>query len=170
MTFFWNIKLNTLSKYIHRHKNLFHHVGNNLFFQPRLFPSDPECISFGDNVMVASDVCFITHDITNSMFNRCIEGLSLKEMCGVINIGNNVMIGAKSIIMPNVNIGDNVVIAAGSVVTKDIPSGTVAGGVPAQFICSFSSLVEKRKRGNSFASDGVDKLWKNFHEQRKRQD
>ena len=37
-----------------------------------------------------------------------------------IKIGNNVMIGANSMIMPNVKICDDVIIAAGSIVTKDI--------------------------------------------------
>ena len=46
----------------------------------------------------------------------------------LVSIGNNVMIGADTIILPGVTIGDNVIIAAGSVVSKDIPSGTVAGG------------------------------------------
>jgi len=50
-------------------------------------------------------------------------------------IGNNVWIGLKSIIMPNVGtIGENAIIAAGSVVTKPIPANTIVGGVPAEII------------------------------------
>ena len=41
-------------------------------------------------------------------------------------------------------IGDNVVIAAGAVVNKDIPSGSVAAGVPAKVIGSFDDLRKKR--------------------------
>lgn len=58
------------TNYIVKHKRLFKHVGDNLFFQPRKFPSDPELISFGDNVMVASGVSFINHDIVNTLINR----------------------------------------------------------------------------------------------------
>jgi len=50
------------------------------------------------------------------------------------NIGNDVWIGAKSIILNGVKIGNGVIIAAGSVVTKDIPSYTIVGGVPAKII------------------------------------
>lgn len=51
-----------------------------------------------------------------------------------IIIGNNVWIGGNVTFMPGVTVGDNVVVGAGSVVTKDIPSGTVAAGVPCKII------------------------------------
>ena len=47
-----------------------------------------------------------------------------------VKIGNNVWIGANSIIMPDVTIGDNSVIGAGSVVTKDIPANVVSAEIP----------------------------------------
>ena len=47
-----------------------------------------------------------------------------------VHIGNNVWIGANSVILPGVTIGDNSVIGAGSVVTKDIPANVVAVGNP----------------------------------------
>ena len=51
-----------------------------------------------------------------------------------ITIGNNVWIGGNSVIMPGIHIGDNVVIGAGSIVTKDIPAWTVAAGNPCRVI------------------------------------
>ena len=51
-----------------------------------------------------------------------------------INIGNDVWIGTRSIIMDGVSIGHGAVIAANSVVTKDVPSYAVVGGVPAKII------------------------------------
>lgn len=48
-----------------------------------------------------------------------------------IVIKDGVWIGSGAIINPGVTIGDNSVIGAGAVVTKDIPSNTVAMGVPA---------------------------------------
>lgn len=154
------------SKYIYAHKDLFYHVGENLFYQSRKFPSDPECISFGNNVMIASDVIFITHDITNTMLSRCVENFNNPDMGGVIEIGNNVMIGARSIIMPNVRIGNNVVIAAGSIVSKDISDNMVVGGIPAKPICSFEELLNKRRKSNNFAVLGAEKLWKRFKQER----
>ena len=51
-----------------------------------------------------------------------------------IRIGNNVWIGAHSVVLPGVTIGDNVVIGAGSVVTKDLPSNVVAIGNPCKVL------------------------------------
>lgn len=50
------------------------------------------------------------------------------------HIGDNVYLGAGSLIMTPVNIGDNVIVGAGSVVTKDIPSNCVVAGNPAKII------------------------------------
>lgn len=131
--------------YIVKH-NLFKSVGKNFFFQPRLIPSDPELISFHDNVVVASNVTFITHDITHNMLNN-IEGnnINFEYNSGCIEVMNNVFIGSNTIILPNIRIGSNVIIAAGSVVTKDIPDNSVVAGVPAKVIETFDNYIEKRK-------------------------
>lgn len=47
---------------------------------------------------------------------------------GRIDIGNDVFIGASSIVLPNVKIGDKVIVGAGSIVTKDIPDNSVVVG------------------------------------------
>lgn len=155
------------TRYIYRHRNLFHGVGNNLMFQPRNFPSDPELIAFGNNVMVASDVSFITHDITSAMINHKYGEALCKPWGGVIKVGDNVMIGAKTMILPDVKIGNNVVIAAGSVVTKDIPDNSIVGGVPAKVIGDFNKLVEKRKQTKLGFLDDPKLLWSAFEEARK---
>ena len=49
-------------------------------------------------------------------------------------IGNDVWIGARSMIMDGVVIGDGAVIAAGSIVTKNVDAYTVVGGIPAKLI------------------------------------
>ena len=51
-------------------------------------------------------------------------------------IGRNVWIGDKVTILGGVTIGDNVIIGAGSIVTLDIPSNSLAGGSPARVIRS----------------------------------
>lgn len=51
-----------------------------------------------------------------------------------ITIGNDVWIGANSVVLPGVTIGDGAVIGAGSVVTKDIPNDAIAVGNPARVI------------------------------------
>lgn len=51
-----------------------------------------------------------------------------------VTIGNDVWIGASSVILPNVTIGDGAVIGAGAVVTKDVPPYAIVGGCPAKII------------------------------------
>lgn len=53
------------------------------------------------------------------------------------------MIGASSVVLPNVRIGNNVIIGAGSVVTKDIPDNVVCAGNPAKVICSLDEYIKK---------------------------
>ena len=51
-----------------------------------------------------------------------------------VAIGDGCWIGARATILPGVSIGDGAVVAAGAVVTKDVPAGTLVGGVPARVI------------------------------------
>ena len=51
-----------------------------------------------------------------------------------------------AMIMPGVTIGDRVVIGAGAIVTKDIPSNSVAVGVPAKVIKTADEYLEKIKK------------------------
>ena len=81
----------------------------------------PWLIEIGNNVTLASWVYIVAHD-----------GASKKQVgysrVGRITIGNNVFIGARSIVLSNVKIGDNSVVGANSVVTKDLqPWGIYVG-------------------------------------------
>lgn len=51
-----------------------------------------------------------------------------------IEVGHDVWIGYRAIILDGVKIGDGAAIAAGSVVTKDVPPYAIVGGVPAKVI------------------------------------
>ena len=53
---------------------------------------------------------------------------------GPVFIGDNVWIGDKATILPNVTIGKGSIIAANAVVTKDVPEYSVVAGVPARII------------------------------------
>lgn len=96
-------------------------------------------ISIGDNVTLAPRVHILAHDAST----KRILGYTL---IGRVIIGNNVFIGAGSIILPNVKIGSNVIIGAGSVVSRSIPDNCVALGSPARVICSYEEFVEKKKK------------------------
>ena len=51
-----------------------------------------------------------------------------------INIGNDVWIGTRAIILDGVTIGDGAIVAAGAVVTEDVAPYSIVGGVPARLI------------------------------------
>lgn len=64
---------------------------------------------------------------------------------GAIEIGNNVFIGSRSIILPNTKIEDNVIIGAGSLVRGKVAGGGIYAGVPIKRIGEFDDFVAKRK-------------------------
>ena len=49
-------------------------------------------------------------------------------------IGDDVWIGDGAIILPGVHIGQGSIVGAGAVVSRDIPSGSIAVGVPAKVV------------------------------------
>lgn len=51
-----------------------------------------------------------------------------------VEIGNDVWIGTRAMILDGVKISDGAVIGAGAVVTKDVPPYAIVGGVPAKII------------------------------------
>ena len=111
------------------------------------FGSEPYLVKLGNDVRVSFDVSFVTHDGGTFVLrkkNPCISKY------GEIVVGNNVFIGAKSLILPNVRIGDNVIIGAGSIVTKDVPCNSVYAGIPAKLICTIEEY--EKKNANSFVN------------------
>lgn len=77
---------------------------------------------------------------------------------GDIVIGNDVWIGYEAVIMAGVTIGDGAIIGARAVVTKDVPSYTVAGGIPAK-------PIKKRYPEETIAALSELKWW-NWPEER----
>jgi Acetyltransferase (isoleucine patch superfamily) len=131
-----------------RKQHIYAHIGKNVSIQSRVVPVYSELISFHDNIAVARNVDFVTHDIMHSVFNRLPEEerklFIFGERIGCIEVMDNVFIGSNSVILYNVKIGSNVVIASGSVVTKDCEPNSVYAGVPARKVGSFDALVQKR--------------------------
>lgn len=101
-------------------------VGDYFYSNHGMIITDGARVTFGDNVFVAPNCCFTTaeHAIDPEMRKAGVE------IAKPITIGNNVWIGAGSVILAGVEIGDNTVIGAGSVVTRSIPGNVVAVGVP----------------------------------------
>lgn len=123
----------------------FNEMGNDVFFQPRKLPADPQYIRFHNNISVAANVTFITHDVMHGLFKNIDNENDYYSHLGCIEVMDNVFIGAGSIILPDVRIGPNAIVAAGSVVVKDVPPGSIVGGDPAKVIGNFNELMKKRK-------------------------
>ncbi len=122
-------------------------IGENcrlLGIDDRTFGSEPYLITIGNHVTVTGQVKFINHDGGVWVFREPEKDMVLIKP---ITVGDNVFLGFRSIIMPGVNIGSNVVIGAGSLVIADIPSNSVAAGVPARVI---RSVEDYRNKINPF--------------------
>ena len=126
-------------------KRVFGHIGENVMIQPRKVPLYAKLIRMHDNVWIASGVTFVTHDVIHQMLEGKYPDETFEEKIGCIEIMENVFVGSNVTIMYNTRIGANSIIAAGSVVTKDIPPNSIAAGVPARVIGTFSDFVEKRR-------------------------
>ena len=103
-----------------------------------LDPSHCWLIRIGDNVTIAPRVHILCHDASTKMY------LGYTKIAPV-TIGNNVFIGAETVILPGVTVGNNVIIGANSTVTHDIPDGTVAAGCPAKVLCTLEAYLEKER-------------------------
>ena len=57
-----------------------------------------------------------------------------EDQIGDITLKDDVWLATGVTISAGVTVGQGSIIAAGSVVTKDIPSGVLAGGVPAKVL------------------------------------
>jgi len=144
---FKNIYISLLSPYkradIFRKEGI--KIGKNCSIYNKVsFGSEPYLIQIGDNVRLTNGVKFITHDGAMWVLRK-LGLLDNADLFGQIIIGNNVHIGINAIIMPNVTIGDNVIIGVGAIVTKNIPSNSVAAGIPARVIKTIEEYYEKNK-------------------------
>ena len=104
--------------------------GKNFYANHNLVILDANKVKFGDNVFIGPNCGFYTsgHPLDYETRNNGLE------YAKPIIVGNNVWIGGNVCVMPGVTIGNNVVIGAGSVVTKDIPSNVVAVGNPCKVL------------------------------------
>ena len=73
------------------------------------------------------------------------EYLTNEYRLGEVKIGNDVMIGANSTILPGLSIGDGAVVSAGTLVHKDVPPGAFVGGNPMQVIYTKEEMEIRNK-------------------------
>ncbi|MBU9722245.1 MULTISPECIES: acyltransferase [Bacillaceae] len=105
----------------------------------------PEKISIGKNSIIGYNTTILAH-----------EYLITEYRLGDVNIGDNVMVGANSTILPGVNIGDGSIVSAGTLVHKDVPEGAFVGGNPMRIIRT-KEQMEKVSMGEDLVQQ-VDSL------------
>ncbi|HFJ9405338.1 MULTISPECIES: acyltransferase [Bacillus] len=100
-------------------------VGKKTSFALMVMPDImfPEKITVGENSIIGYNTTLLAH-----------EYLIREYRLGEIVIGNEVMIGANTTILPGVKIGDGAIVSAGTLVHKDVPSGAFVGGNPMRVI------------------------------------
>lgn len=87
-------------------------------------------IEIGENSTVAYKAIILTSANPNAPLNLLSK--IYKPKIAPVKISKNVWIGAGAIILPGVEVGDFSVVAAGAIVTKNVPSGVMVAGNPAQ--------------------------------------
>jgi len=105
---------------------------NNSINQNVILSAEDGKIIIKDDVLIGHNVLIRAADHIFSDNNKNIN--TQGHIGGIINIGNNVWIGANSTILKNVTIEDNSIIAAGSVVTKNVKKNCIYGGIPAKIL------------------------------------
>jgi Acetyltransferase (isoleucine patch superfamily) len=92
----------------------------------------PERIKVGKDTIIGFNTTILAH-----------EYLVDEYRLGDVVIGDRVMIGANSTILPGVVIGDDAIISAMTLVNKDVPAGAFAGGNPMRIIYTKEEIAEK---------------------------
>lgn len=110
------------------------HVARLVSFDDR----NPELIEIGNGVAITTGVMILCHQRDLSQYKPGMYAMHCPFKEGKVVIKDGAHIGIGAIIMPGVTIGEGAVIGAGSVVTKDIPPYSVAVGVPAKVIKTYT--------------------------------
>lgn len=123
--------------------------------------SEPYLVEIGENCLISDHVNFFTHDGGVSVLNSLGYFEKPNDKMARIKVGNNCFIGSRSTIIMGVTIGDNCIIGANSVVSKDIPSNSVAAGMPARVICTIEEYYKKNlERGVFYETLNMNKKQK----------
>lgn len=132
-------------------------VGKNFFANYNCMILDVAKVVIGDNCQMAPNVAIYTagHPV------HPVSRNSAYEYGKEVTVGDNVWFGGNTVVCPGVHIGDNVVIGAGSVVTRDIPDWCIAAGNP----CRVIRKITEKDRRKLFRDEEIDgEAWQDILE------
>lgn len=111
------------------------HIGTDVGISSACIWCD-ESIEIGNHVRIGGDCLILDTDCHSLDYldRRTLKTDRVQTKTKPVVIGDDVLIGARSIILKGVQIGARTVIGAGSVVTQDIPEDSIAAGNPCQVI------------------------------------
>lgn len=123
-------------------------VGENVKFRyPKHTVIDmnrPSLIEIGNNVDINDNFTIMTHDFGTYVLRNLYHDFVASS--GRVKIGSNIYFGRDVTVLKGVTIGDNCIIGLGSIVTRDIPSNSVAAGVPCRVVCGIEEYYQKRRK------------------------
>ncbi len=102
-------------------------IGHNTFLNDGVSICAKKSVIIGNNVLIGDMTSILDSD-----FHQVSPDMPVKSL--PVFIGNNVWIGANSMILAGTSIGDHSVLAAGSIVVGKIPAKTLAAGSPARVV------------------------------------
>jgi acetyltransferase-like isoleucine patch superfamily enzyme len=109
-------------------------IGNNVFFNDNSYVTAAFGIQIGDNCLIGSNVLISDNSHGASVLTPAPRSMEPLVGRGRIVVGENVWICNNCVITSGITIGSNSILAANSVVVRDVPSGSIVGGVPARII------------------------------------
>lgn len=101
-------------------------IGESVFINQGVRIVATTTVTIGNNTHIGDETIIIDNDFHG------VKGNPPKK--GPIEIGSNVWIASRAIILRNVKIGDNSIVGANSVVTKDVPPNCIVAGNPAKVV------------------------------------
>lgn len=111
------------------------HILEHASIGPHVHIGTYERLTIGRHCIIAA-FCYIggmSHRTERLDIPMALQGIERK---GGVTVGDDVWIGAGSVVLDGVRIGNGAIIGAGSVVTRDIPPYAVAVGTPARVVRS----------------------------------
>ena len=114
-------------------------VGKQTSFALMVMPDVmfPEKISVGRNTVIGYNTTILAH-----------EYLIDEYRLGEVIIGDEVLIGANSTILPGLTIGNGAIVSAGTLVHKDVPEGAFVGGNPMKIIYTKEEMAEREQQAS----------------------